>query len=149
MTADDTGLSVLDEGECMALLAGVRVGRVAVSIGAVPAVFPVNFGVLDGAIVFRTGTGTKLDAATRNAVVAFEVDDLDPLYHEGWSVLVVGVADELTDPALLRRAEALPLAPWAPGRRDHFVRLQPEFVSGRRILQGTPLANGTTGGGRA
>ncbi|MDE3086994.1 MAG: pyridoxamine 5'-phosphate oxidase family protein [Acidobacteriota bacterium] len=133
----------------MALLAGVRVGRVAVSIGAVPAVFPVNFGVVDGTIVFRTGTGTKLDAATRNAVVAFEVDDLDPLYHEGWSVLVVGVADELTDRALLQRAEALPLSPWAPGRRDHFVRLQPEFVSGRRIFQGAPAANGTTGGGRA
>jgi nitroimidazol reductase NimA-like FMN-containing flavoprotein (pyridoxamine 5'-phosphate oxidase superfamily) len=149
VTADDTGLSVLDEVECMTLLAGVHVGRVAVTIGAVPAVFPVNFGVVDGAIVFRTGTGTKLDAATRNAVVAFEVDDLDPPYHEGWSVLVVGVADELTDPALLERAEALPLAPWAPGTRDHLVRLQPEFISGRRIVQGAPAANGTATGGRA
>ena len=149
MTTDDSGLSVLDESECMRLVAGARIGRVAVTIGAVPAVFPVNFAVLDGAIVFRTDTGTKLDAATRKAVVAFEVDDLDPPYHEGWSVLVVGVADELTDPGLLHRAEALPLAPWAPGTRDHVVRLQPEFVSGRRIVQGSPAVNGTGAGGRA
>ena len=148
MTEDDGGLSVLEEGECVRLLSGARVGRVAVTIGAVPAVFPVNFALLDGDIVFRTGTGTKLDAATRNAVVAFEVDNLDPLYHEGWSVLVVGIADELTDPVLLGRAEALPLAPWAPGARDHVVRLQPEFVSGRRIVQGTAV-NGTATGGRA
>ena len=146
VSEDDTGLSVLGEDECMTLLAGVRVGRVAVSIGAVPAVFPVNFSMLDDAIVFRTGTGTKLDAATRNAVVAFEVDDLDPLYHDGWSVLVVGVADELTDPELLRRAEALPLAPWAPGTRDHVVRLQPGFVSGRRIVQGAPAADTAANG---
>ena len=149
MTEDDGGLSVLDEDECMRLLSGVRIGRLGVTIGAVPAVFPVNFALVDGAIVFRTGTGTKLDAATRNAVVAFEVDDFDPLYHEGWSVLVVGVADELIDPALLGRAEALPLAPWAPGDRDHVVRLQPEFISGRRIVQGSPAVNGSAPGGGA
>lgn len=133
MTMDEAGLTVMDEAECLGLLAKCRVGRVAVSIGAVPAVFPVNFALLDGHIVFRTGTGTKLDAAMRNSVVAFEVDDVDPLYHEGWSVLVVGVADELHDESMVRRALDLPLAVWAPGARDHVVCLRPEFVSGRRI----------------
>lgn len=133
VNAEDVGLVVLDEAECLRLLATQHIGRVAVTIGAVPAVFPVNFGLLDGIVIFRTAAGTKLSAATCNSVVAFEVDEFDPLYHEGWSVLLVGVAEELTDPELLRRALKLPLAAWAPGPRDHVVCLQPEFVSGRRI----------------
>jgi len=130
----DEGLGLIDEAECLVLLASQSVGRVAVSVGAVPAVFPVNFGVLDNTIVFRTAAGTKLDVATRNSVIAFEVDKIDPVYHEGWSVLVVGMAEELTDPATLQRALDLPLAPWAPGSRDHVVCVRPELVSGRRIV---------------
>lgn len=131
---DEAGLEVMDEAECLELLSGCHVGRVAVTIGAVPAVFPVNFALLDGKIVFRTGSGTKLDAALHNSVVAFEVDDVDAMYHSGWSVLVIGVADEVRDPGAMRRAMALPLAPWAPGNRPHVVALQAEFISGRRIV---------------
>ncbi len=134
MILDDVGLAILEEDECYELLGRAAIGRVAVSIGAVPAVFPVNFGVLDRDIVFRTGTGTKLDAAMRNAVIAFEVDEVDRVYHEGWSVLVVGLADELRDEQQVARALALPLVSWVPGAREHVVRLRPEFVSGRRIV---------------
>jgi uncharacterized protein len=107
---------------------------VAVSIGAVPAVFPVNYAMLEGEVVFRIGRGTRLHAAMRNAVVAFEVDEVDPEYREGWSVLVVGVAGEITDDARRARAEALPLRPWAPGSPEHVVAIRPELVSGRRIV---------------
>ena len=138
MFVDDVGMAVLGDAESFDLLRRATIGRVAVTIGAVPAVFPVNFGVLeDGLVVFRTGTGTKLDAAMRNAVIAFEVDEVDPMYHEGWSVLVVGRADELRDPEQIERARGLPLATWAPGSRDHLVGLRPDFVSGRRIVHGT------------
>jgi uncharacterized protein len=133
MTLDDDGMEVLDETECLALLARTSIGRVAVTIGAVPAVFPVNYRLVDRSILFRTGAGTKLDAALRRSVVAFEVDQVDPLYHEGWSVLVVGVADELTDPDLLERAQTMPLEPWAPGDRPFLVRIGLDYVSGRRI----------------
>jgi len=140
------GYAVLEEAECLRLLAQGSIGRVAVSIGAVPAVFPVNYGVLDGAIVFRTGKGSKLDAAVRNAVVAFEIDEVDPLYHEGWSVLVVGIADEVRDRRMTEKAQRLPLEPWAPGPRHHLVAIQPEFVSGRRIVH--TRAPDDDGGGR-
>lgn len=144
MFVDDVGMAVLDEAECLELLRQGSIGRVAVTIGAVPAVFPVNFGVLDdGAVVFRTGTGTKLDAAMRNAVIAFEVDEVDPVHHEGWSVLVVGIADELRDPGLVERALHLPLASWAPGAKDHLVCVHPEFVSGRRIVRHDAAAAST------
>jgi uncharacterized protein len=118
---------------CMALLGVGGVGRVAVSIGAVPAVFPVRYAMLEGEVVFRTAGGTSLDGAVRNAVIAFEVDDLDPWHLGGWSVLLVGTADEITDDTMRARAEALPL-PAASGPRDHVMAIRPELISGRRSI---------------
>jgi uncharacterized protein len=141
---DQTGMETLGKSECLRLLAQHSVGRVAVTIDAIPAVLPVNYCMLDSFVLFRTGTGSKLNAAVNHAVVAFEVDDVDRIYHQGWSVLVVGVAEEVRDPVLLRRAEKLPLEPWAPGQRDHLVCLRPEMVSGRRISQG--VSGGMSGG---
>ncbi|HXX90474.1 MAG TPA: pyridoxamine 5'-phosphate oxidase family protein [Acidimicrobiales bacterium] len=132
----EAGFEVVGEAECLRLLAQETIGRVAVTVGAVPAVFPVNYRFADGHIYFRTGEGTKLAAAARNAVVAFEIDRIDRLYHTGWSVLTVGVAHVLTEPTDLQRAAQLPLRPWAPGARTHLVRIVPESVSGRRIVAG-------------
>lgn len=129
----DEGLELLEEAECLALMSQVHVGRVGVSIGALPAIFPVNFVLSDGAVYFRTGEGTKLDAATTNAVVAFETDRFDAFEHGGWSVLAVGTAAPVTNPAQLAALSHLRLQPWAGGRRDHLVRVPIEFVSGRRI----------------
>src|SRR4051812_6943273 len=94
---DRNGLEVLDREECMRLLSTVHLGRVAITSGALQVILPVNFRVLDDRIVFRTGCGTKLDAATRGAVVAFEVDTMESLDHRGWSVVVTGVARQITD----------------------------------------------------
>jgi uncharacterized protein len=130
----DDGLEMLSEAECHDLLAHHSVGRVAVTVGGLPAVFPVNYVIVDGDIVFKTGEGTKLAAALRHAVVAFQVDEIDRLYHEGWSVLAVGTAEVVTDPDDLD-PDQLPLAPWAGGTRSHVVRIRPELVSGRRIVR--------------
>lgn len=125
-------VEVLSEDECLALLAEGRVGRVGVTIAAMPAILPVNYALLGRTIVFRTAAGTKLRAALAHTVIAFEVDHIDDQSHAGWSVLVVGMAQELTgrqrDEAL-----ALPLDPWAEGERDHFVGVAPDVVSGRRL----------------
>lgn len=134
----DEGLEILGEQECRRLLERAHIGRVAVTVGALPAIFPVNYAVHDGDIVFMTGEGTKLRAASRNAVVAFEIDGFDPLTHSGWSVLVVGMTEELTG-VDLDEVVGLPLEPWAGGDRTHYVRLTTEFLSGRR-LQRFPLA---------
>jgi nitroimidazol reductase NimA-like FMN-containing flavoprotein (pyridoxamine 5'-phosphate oxidase superfamily) len=125
---DDIGRSA-----CLALLGAEGIGRVAVSIGAVPAVFPVHYAMLDGEIVFRTAGGTSLDAALRNAVVAFEVDDVDPLHHGGWSVLVVGTADEITDVDTRTRAEELAWRPRRTSADVHVMAIRPELISGRRV----------------
>jgi uncharacterized protein len=75
------------------------VGRIAVTIGVMPAILPVNFALVGQHIVVRTVPGTKLDAAVRRAIVAFEVDSYAPDGSSGWSVLVQGHFSEVTDPA--------------------------------------------------
>jgi nitroimidazol reductase NimA-like FMN-containing flavoprotein (pyridoxamine 5'-phosphate oxidase superfamily) len=125
----------LPHDECLRLLASVPVGRVGVTIDALPAVLPVNFVVRGDAVVFRTVPGTKLDAATAGSVVAFEADgygtDSDP---SGWSVLARGVAREITDPDELAAARALPLESWAwDGGADRFVRIELTVLTGRRV----------------
>lgn len=122
------GLEILEEEECMGLLASTTVGRIGVTIGALPAIFVVNYVLDDGDVVFRTSEGTKLTAALQHAVVAFEADLADPVLRRGWTVQVVGVAEEFTPGEDFRGP-----TPWAPGNRDHFVRIRPQFVSGRRI----------------
>jgi nitroimidazol reductase NimA-like FMN-containing flavoprotein (pyridoxamine 5'-phosphate oxidase superfamily) len=126
-------LDELSRGEAIGLLAAGSIGRVGVTIGALPAILPVNYVVLDDSIVFRSAPGTKFSAALTEAVVAFEVDDADARATTGWSVLVVGKARRITDAALLEQVEALELVPWAPGSRDNFVQIPLDIVTGRRI----------------
>lgn len=126
---------MLDREQCLALLATATLGRVGISTGALPTVLPVNF-LLDGdRILIRSSAGTKLDAALRDTVVAFEVDDFDSMYHSGWSVVVTGVATALRDPQELAAVERLPLAHWAPRAADHIVAISTEMITGRRLAR--------------
>ena len=123
----------LSKSECFELLARERLGRVAVVDDRGPVVFPVNFVLDRHMVVFRTGEGTKLAAACLGRRVAFEIDAADAAAHTGWSVVVRGEATEVTDPAELARLRKLPLDPWAPGRKTHYVRILPAVLTGRRI----------------
>jgi len=125
-------LKVLAERECVQLLASRVVGRVAVIVDGEARVFPVNYLVDGDDIVFRTGEGTKLDAARAGALVTFEVDDSDPLYHTGWSVMVRGPLEAVTELRELRRMRGLPVRAWGRDGR-HIVRMLIARVSGRRI----------------
>jgi uncharacterized protein len=126
-------LELLAEGECRSLLAREHVGRVAVALGSLPLVFPVNYITAGDEVLFFTAEGTKLQAATDNRLVTFEVDHVDPATETGWSVLVVGMARERAEPAVLAGARAAGLRPWAAGDRPHLVGITAEVVSGRRI----------------
>ena len=139
------GWQELTRSECFALLSGERLGRVAVIDDQGPAIFPVNFVLDRHMVVFRTDEGTKLDAACRGSRVAFETDGTDAVARTGWSVLVRGEAIEVSDPAELARLRRLPLAPWAPGAKAHYVRILPARLTGRRILAPGGLAD--RGGG--
>ena len=129
----DGGLEILDEDQCLALLGTAPIGRVAMCQGGLPAVLPVNFALYGRRIVFRTGQGTKLDAAVRHAVIAFEVDWFDELSHDGWSVMAVGRADDITDDLNLIGGNGR-VQPWVGGERDHYVAIEAELLTGRRII---------------
>lgn len=133
MEVDRNGLEVLDRNECLQLLRSATIGRVGTTVGALPTVLPVNFRVVDDRVVFRTTTGTKLDAAATNAVVAFEVDAIDPLSHGGWSVVVTGIAHEVTRPDEIAELTAANIPFWAPATDGHLVAIATEMISGRRI----------------
>src|SRR5687767_3294388 len=103
MEIDRDGLEVLDRSECLRLLAGNGLGRIAVTSGALPLVLPVGY-VMDGdTIVAETGRGTALEFATAGAVVGFQVDNLHENGHSGWTVMVTGIAEELRDAVDLER----------------------------------------------
>ncbi|MEW2404871.1 helix-turn-helix domain-containing protein [Streptomyces griseoviridis] len=119
--------------QCQALMSTHGVGRVAVTTTQGPAILPVNYAVVDGGIVFRTGHGSAA-ALSDGVEAAFEVDQVDEARSEGWSVLAVGPARRVTDVGAVeeyeRRAHT---KPWAGGDRDLWVRIDPVRLTGRRI----------------
>lgn len=132
---DDPGrlIEVLAEGECLEQLRRARVGRVVFTVGALPAIVPVTFALTEDAVVLRTAATTELARAADDGVLAFEIDDVDPVTRTGWSVVVTGIAEIVTAPVERARIEAL-VTPWAPGGRDVCVRLPLTRLTGRRIV---------------
>ncbi len=126
-------LEVLDRTQCLDLLDTVRVGRLVFTEDALPAVQPVNFRLYRGDVVIRVAGGAKLAAATGNTVVAFQADELEPDLRTGWSVTVVGHANLITDVSELIELSGTFLQPWVDGRRDHFIRINTQKVTGRRL----------------
>jgi nitroimidazol reductase NimA-like FMN-containing flavoprotein (pyridoxamine 5'-phosphate oxidase superfamily) len=126
-------LEVLGRQQCLALLETVQVGRLVFTEDALPAVQPVNFRLSGDDVVIRVAGGAKLTAAARNFVVAFQADELDPDLRTGWSVTVVGHAQRITDVDELVQGAGTFGQPWVDGRRDHFVRIRTEKVTGRRL----------------
>jgi uncharacterized protein len=124
----------LDRNECVRLMERhpARIGRLALA-GPRPVIFPVNYAVDRGNIVLRTDPGTKFHAAVRESYVAFEVDWVEPNWQTGWSVVVRGQARLVTNPEELRRLRRLPLMPWAEGDKEHYVSIEAELISGRRL----------------
>ncbi|MFE0512770.1 helix-turn-helix domain-containing protein [Streptomyces sp. NPDC058964] len=123
----------LGPDECRALLSTHGVGRLAVPTESGPVIVPVNYSVVEGAIVFRTAVGATPSLAA-GCRVAFEVDRIDDAFSRGWSVLVRGDACTVTDPDERRRLDAAAYStPWAGGDRDLWVRIDPRLVTGRRI----------------
>ena len=130
---DRNGLEVLEHEECLRLLGHAHLGRIGVTSGALPLIFPVNYRLDGGELLFRTAVGTKLDAATRGTIVAFEVDDFDAVSHAGWSVVVTGRARRLAPADAEARLSRAPIARWAPGPDGNTVAVSLDMVSGRRL----------------
>lgn len=134
-TMDRTGMEVLPMDECMRLAKSVPVGRLAMIDRGEIVVFPVNH-VVDGSTVcFRSAYGSKMDAALMRHVVSFEADSYNADDHTGWSVVLKGRADLVTDEDQLARLRVSGVRPWSNAlARDTWIAVQATGISGRRIV---------------
>ncbi len=121
--------------ECLELLAGSVIGRVALSTPVGPRIVPVNYSLYEEeAIVFRTAPYSELGTYGWNNEVAFEVDHIDYEKHQGWSVVVLGRAELVEDPQELREIkQRWDPRPWAGGQRNLYMKLTWRDVTGRRL----------------
>jgi uncharacterized protein len=134
-----TQVQNLEHHECWALLRTVSVGRLAVLVDGRPDIFPVNYTVDSGTLVFRTSQGTKLSAASGDAPVALEADGVDPESGLAWSVVIKGTAALVKSTEDVLETSRLYLFPWQSGRKDAFVRITPDSVTGRRFQVTDPM----------
>ena len=136
-------LDVLNRRQCLDRLQQVRVGRLVFTEDALPAIQPVNFRLWRDDVVIRVAGGPKLAAATANQVVAFEADELDPDLRNGWSVTVVGHAEPITGIDDLVAVAGTFIEPWAEGRREHFILIRTDRMTGREFrARNTPQYRG-------
>ena len=127
-------LRELTYAECRALLVRQQTGRVAVSTPDGPHIIPLNYSVVDECIIFRTTPFSVLATYARNAKLAFEVDHFREPQQLGWSVVVRGRADVVTDPAEIAHIRQVwPPFPWADGPRNLHFRLPWQEVTGRSV----------------
>ncbi|GAB3417561.1 pyridoxamine 5'-phosphate oxidase family protein [Flindersiella endophytica] len=134
---DAAGLEILERDECLALAATGSIGRVVFTEQALPAITPVSFALMDGSIYLKASEGSKLANATNGSVVAFEVDDFDTEFKRGWSVVFVGKATPVSEPARLRELSGLPLRGWDAHNSHRLIEVKIELVNGRRLPNGS------------
>jgi nitroimidazol reductase NimA-like FMN-containing flavoprotein (pyridoxamine 5'-phosphate oxidase superfamily) len=131
----------LDESECLSLISGGGVGRLAYVGRFGVTVLPVNYKFYEGNIVFRTAHGSPMDEDLRTRItgaehkVAFEIDQIDMVAREGWSVLVQGSAHHVESEAECASLAGANLEAWPSGEREHFLSIAPGRVTGRAITR--------------
>lgn len=127
----------MSRSECEDLLRSGVAGRVALSTPAGPHIVPVNYSVVDDAIVIRTSPYSLLGTHGRNAVLAFEVDFFDYAQQHGWSVVARGRSEVVADTGDLDHIRSVwAPRPWAAGARNLFLRLPWTDLTGRRLGTG-------------
>ena len=133
----DTWLETLTYQDCLDLLRARSVGRIAVVVDDFPVVLLVNYRLVEAQgltwVALRTRPGNTIDRAPLNA--AFEIDSVDSLHHEGWSVLVRGTLHHV-DAAAAAFNERFDPEPWLTSERDSWLVIEPFAVTGRRLHAG-------------
>lgn len=125
-------IQTLAEAECLGLLRSQPVGRLVFTENALPAIRPVNYRLDGHDVIVRASPETWI-SRLNGSIVAFEVDQIDPRNHTGWSVVVLGKAELITDIDQLVRLADPTYRPWAGGKHDRCMRLRPGQITGRRL----------------
>jgi uncharacterized protein len=123
----------LSRSECEKLLAEHSVGRVGLAAPAGPQILPVTYAYYGKTVVFRTSPYGVLSSLERHTRVAFEIDDIDEERESGWSVLVLGSAERVTQQYTLSTLWKEGPVPWASGTRNLFIAITPDSITGRSV----------------
>ena len=133
----DAWLEELPDEECLELLRSRSVGRIAFNVDGFPFVVPVNYRLVEAHgttpsawIALRTRPGNVIDQASDD--VAFEIDNVDMIRQDGWSVLVRGTLHEI-DPDAANIRERFDPQPWINAERDAWLLIEPFAITGRRL----------------
>ena len=126
-------LRELDESECWEMLRSREVGRLAYVDERGPMVVPITFASEEQAVLFRVAPYSDIARHLPHARVALEVDDIDYFTRSGWSVVLRGTAVTVESHEL-PPSQDMP-TPWPEGQRTLNLRLTPDVVTGRRLLE--------------
>ena len=138
-TGTKVRIQELTEQECLTLIAGGGIGRIAYAGRYGQTVLPVNYELLDNTIVFRTGEDSPLEEDLQTGIrhaefqVAFEIDEINVAEKDGWSVLIQGPAHHIDSDAERAAARQTGVQPWSGGAKEHYIRIVPTRITGRRI----------------
>lgn len=136
LMTDHQGLDVLSPDECRELLHSEQIGRIGFQVDGQVVMLPINYAFVADSVLFRTSAGSKLDIAQRRQAASFEIDDWDASTRSGWSVLVKGRAEVVTDEWMIAICEHFDVDPWADSvPRDRWVRLSADEITGRWIFR--------------
>jgi nitroimidazol reductase NimA-like FMN-containing flavoprotein (pyridoxamine 5'-phosphate oxidase superfamily) len=137
----ETRLDELPLEECLRRLRAGSVGRIAVVVDDFPVVVPINYRLVETAgrprVIVRTRSGNIIERASLN--VAFEIDEIDPSHHQGWSVLIRGTLQHI-DPDAAEFRESFDPHPWLPDERDSWLIMEPFSITGRCLQLEAPGA---------
>ena len=124
----------MGENEAWDHLAEQTFGRLALSIGGQPEIFPINYTVDRGTILFRTAEGTKLIGIVIDSHVAFEIDRVEG--DHALSVVAKGIAREIEHESEAEQYDLSGLHPWTPTLKYHLVAIEVTEITGRRVRFG-------------
>jgi len=123
----------LSRSECEKLLAEHSAGRVGLCAPTGPQILPVTYAYYGKTVVFRTSPYGVLSSLERHTRVAFEIDDIDEERQSGWSVLVMGSAERVTQQYTLTTLWREGPVPWASGTRNLIIAITPDSITGRSV----------------
>lgn len=134
----------LTTSECEDLLRAGVFGRLVLLGGPRGVeVLPVNYVVVEDAILVRTAPGTLLDHHGDGATMLFEVDQVDHERSHGWSVVARGQGERVAGEDRSEAERHVPGPPrWLRREDDVWIRLRWDSLSGRQLGAGWDRAAG-------
>jgi uncharacterized protein len=131
-----TGVESPPTHECWAMLRTATLGRLAFAVDEEVEIFPLNFAVDQGSVVFRTSSSSRIGLCLDGRGVAFEADGL--IDGQAWSVVVKGHAKEIRSIEDSLAAAQLPVHPLQAGSKPRLVRIVADALTGRRFATAEP-----------